>query len=222
MPVNLKQLAELLGLSQTTVSRALNGYPRSMRKRGRGCWRRLARRRVQPNRAAQRLATGKAYSIGSSCRSHRESIRNIHFGEFLAGLAEEAVDDDFHFVLNPQCARRREATFRRLAASGNVDAVFTAYMRRERSPHRDAEGSFHSLRGAWPLHAVPGTIPSSTDNTGAFYDAARLLIQLGHNRIALINGPEHSPSPSAGKRGWCARLAEKGLNLTIALVLTLR
>lgn len=62
--MNLKELSEHLKLSQTTVSRALNGYPEV---------RETTRRRVldaarefnySPNARAKGLATGRAMSIG--------------------------------------------------------------------------------------------------------------------------------------------------------------
>ena len=62
--MNLKQLSENLGLSQTTVSRALNGYPEVNE---------ATRKRValaadeygyRPSTRAKGLATGQALAIG--------------------------------------------------------------------------------------------------------------------------------------------------------------
>ena len=64
MKMNLKQLSEKLGLSQTTVSRALNGYSDVSE---------ATRQRVaemaeacgyRPNTMARRLAMGRADAIG--------------------------------------------------------------------------------------------------------------------------------------------------------------
>ena len=62
--MNLKQLSELLGLSQTTVSRALNGYPEVNEATRERVLRAVKETGYRPNKAAQRLATGKAGSIG--------------------------------------------------------------------------------------------------------------------------------------------------------------
>ncbi|RVH80582.1 LacI family DNA-binding transcriptional regulator [Sinorhizobium meliloti] len=219
MPVNLKQLAELLGLSQTTVSRALNGYPEVNAETRARVLEAVRETGYRPNRAAQRLATGKAYSIGLVMPIAAGIDSDIHFGEFLAGLAEEAVEHDFHFVLNPSAPEDEEATFRRLAASGNVDAVFIAYMRAN-DPRIEM---LKALSIPFVVHGRsiggPRDYPFlDVDNTGAFYDAARLLIQLGHNRIALINGPEHLTFSIRRRKGLVRALAEKGLNLDDALV----
>ena len=62
--MNLKQLAKELGLSQTTVSRALNGYPEvaeTTRRRGTEAAERL---NYRPNTRARSLATGRSMAIG--------------------------------------------------------------------------------------------------------------------------------------------------------------
>jgi len=127
--MKLREFAQQLGLSPTTVSRALNGYPEVNAETRQRVLQAVRETGYRPNRAAQRLATGKAYSIGMVMPIAPGIDSDVHFGEFLAGLAEEAVKHDFHFVLNPSAPEDEEVTFRRLAASGNVDALFLAYMR---------------------------------------------------------------------------------------------
>ncbi|MBD9622004.1 substrate-binding domain-containing protein [Ensifer sp. ENS06] len=219
MAVNLKQLAELLGLSQTTVSRALNGYPEVNAETRQRVLQAVRETGYRPNRAAQRLATGKAYSIGMVMPIAPGIDSDVHFGEFLAGLAEEAVKHDFHFVLNPSAPEDEEVTFRRLAASGNVDALFLAYMR----ANDPRIAMLKSLSIPFVVHGR--SIGESRDypfldidNTSAFYDATRLLIQLGHQRIALINGPEYLAFSIRRKKGMLRALAEHGLSLDEALV----
>ena len=131
--VNLKQLSQLLGLSQTTVSRALNGYPEVNAETRQRVLDAVRETGYRPNRAAQRLATGRAGSIGLVMPMADGIESDVHFGEFLAGLGDEAVKHDFHFVINPSHPEEEVATCRRLVASGNVDAMLLAYMR-EKDP----------------------------------------------------------------------------------------
>jgi len=51
------------------------------------------------------------------------------------------------------------------------------------------------------------------DNEGAFHEAARLLIQLGHRRIALINGDERETFAIHRERGMRRALAANELVL---------
>jgi LacI family transcriptional regulator len=212
--VNLKQLSQLLGLSQTTVSRALNGYPEVS---GETRERVLAAARdtgYRPNKAAQRLATGKAGSIGLVMPTAPGHPSDVHFGEFLTGLGEEALRHDFHFVIMPADPEDEVAALRRLAVSGNVDALFIAYMR-ARDPRI---AMLQSLSVPFIVHgrsvgAAPDYPFLDIDNEMAFYDAAKLLLQLGHRRFALMNGPAHLDFAMRRQNGVAAALSEWELTL---------
>ncbi len=85
--MNLKSLAQHLGLSQTTVSRALAGYAdvaEQTRIRVQGEARRLG---YSPNAAAQRLALGKARAIGIVMTTAGSLPSDPIFTEFVTGMA---------------------------------------------------------------------------------------------------------------------------------------
>ena len=213
--MNLKQLSELLGLSQTTVSRALNGYPEVNEATRERVLRAVKETGYRPNKAAQRLATGKAGSIGLVMPTAPGHQSDVHFGEFLTGLGEEAVRHDFHFVIMPADPDDEVAALRRLAISGNVDALFVAYMR----GHDPRLAMLKSLSMPFVVHGRSfGTEPDypylDIDNEAAFYDAARLLLQLGHTRFALMNGPAHLDFAIRRRNGLIGALGERGLELT--------
>ncbi|EPE99748.1 MULTISPECIES: substrate-binding domain-containing protein [Rhizobium] len=212
--MNLKQLSELLGLSQTTVSRALNGYPEVNEATRERVLQAVKETGYRPNKAAQRLATGKAGSIGLVMPTAPDHYSDVHFGEFLTGLGEEAVRHDFHFVIMPADPNDEVGALRRLAISGNVDALFVAYMR----GHDPRLPMLKSLSMPFLVHGRSiGSEPDypylDIDNEGAFYDATRLLLQLGHTRFALLNGPEHLDFAMRRKNGMIAALSERGLSL---------
>ncbi|MBB2693495.1 UNVERIFIED_ORG: LacI family transcriptional regulator [Rhizobium esperanzae] len=212
--MNLKQLSELLGLSQTTVSRALNGYPEVNEGTRERVLQAVKETGYRPNKAAQRLATGKAGSIGLVMPTAPGHQSDVHFGEFLAGLGEEAVRHDFHFVIMPADPDDEVAALRRLAISGNVDALFVAYMR----GHDPRLPMLKSLSMPYVVHgrsfgAELDYPYLDIDNEGAFYDATRLLLQLGHTRFALMNGQVHLDFAIRRKNGVISALAERGLVL---------
>lgn len=217
--VNLKQLSEMLGLSQTTVSRALNGYPEVNRETRERVLKAVRDTGYRPNKAAQRLATGKAGSIGLVMPTAPAHPSDVHFGEFLTGLGEEALRHDFHFVIMPADPDDEVGALRRLAVSGNVDALFVAYMRGN-DPRLDM---LKSLSIPFVVHGRSlGSEPDypylDIDNEAAFYEAAKLLLQLGHRRFALINGPAHLDFAIRRQRGVEAALGEQGLTLSEATV----
>jgi len=62
--MSLKELSEELGLSQTTVSRALNGYPEVNENTRNRVLQAAARSNYRPNQRAVSLATGRAMVVG--------------------------------------------------------------------------------------------------------------------------------------------------------------
>lgn len=212
MSIKLKQLAAHLGLSQTTVSRALNGYPEVNEETRQRVLEAVRETGYRPNKAAQRLATGRAGSIGLVMPVAAGIETDVHFSSFLSGLGEAAQRHDVHLVINPSSPEEEETTFRRLAASGNVDALFIAHVRRE-------DPRIPMLRTLQIPYMVHGRAIGQgedypfldIDNEGAFYDAARLLIDLGHRRIGLINGQEQLTFSIRRETGMKKALLEAGL-----------
>jgi LacI family transcriptional regulator len=207
--VNLKELARHLNLSQTTVSRALNGYPEVNEETRQRVLQAVKTTGYRPNRAAQRLATGRAGSIGLVMPTAPGRDTDLHFAEFLSGLGEVCLSEDIQLVISPSRPEDEEATFRKLAAGGTVDAIFLAYTRkndtridllRSLSLPFVVHGQTLDGRSDFPLLDI--------DNHGAFRDAARLLLQLGHRRIGLLNGPDYLTFAIARDEGFADALLE--------------
>ncbi|MFN3718737.1 MAG: LacI family DNA-binding transcriptional regulator [Rhizobium rhizophilum] len=212
--MNLKELSQMLGLSQTTISRALNGYPEVNEDTRQRVLKAAKETGYRPNRAAQRLATGKAGSIGLIMPISPDHSSDMHFAEFQSGLAEASIEHDFHFVIMPSRAEDEEQAIRWLVASGSVDGYYLAYIR-ERDP-RIAMAKSLSL--PFIVHGRSFGLDLDypfldVDNEGAFYDATRFLLQLGHKRVALLNGQADLDFACRRMRGTEKALAEKGLLL---------
>ncbi|MCZ8179997.1 MAG: substrate-binding domain-containing protein [Rhizobium sp.] len=212
--MNLKELSQMLGLSQTTISRALNGYPEVNEETRQRVMKAAKETGYRPNRAAQRLATGKAGSIGLIMPISPDHSSDMHFAEFQSGLAEASIVHDFHFVIMPSKAEDEEQAIRWLVASGSVDGYYLAYVR-EKDP-RIAMAKSLSL--PFIVHGRSFGIDLDypfldVDNEGAFFDATRFLLQLGHKRIALLNGQADLDFAHRRRLGTERALAEKGLLL---------
>ena len=187
--VNLKQLSALLELSQTTVSRALNGYPEVSEHTRLKVIEAARRYGYKPNSNARKLATGRAGSIGYVLPVGRNIDLDPHFVEFLSGLGEHALLREVDLSLTPAPLERESEAYRRIAASRSVDGVYLSSMRNDEkriSLVRDLKIPF--LAHGRALKPAEGYAFVDIDNEGAFHDAARLLMQLGHRRLAFLNG----------------------------------
>ena len=111
--MNLKELATLLGLSPTTVSRALNGYPEvNEATRARVAAAALAHN-YQPSTRAIRLATGRAMAVGHVIPiASRHEIVNPVFADFIAGAGETYSRNGYDLLLSVVPDADEERTYR--------------------------------------------------------------------------------------------------------------
>ena len=212
--MNLKQLSDMLALSQTTVSRALNGYPEVSEETRRRVADAAKRHGYRPNPSARRLATGKAGMIGYVLPTGASVDIDPHFVEFLSGLGDYARGHDLDLVLSPADASDEETTYRRIVANQQVDAVYVS----SPCPADRRVSLLNRLGIPFIVHGRSEGLDFDyayvdIDNEAAFRDAARLLIQLGHTRIALINGDIRQTFAIFRQRGMQRALADSGLAL---------
>lgn len=187
--VNLKQLSELLELSQTTISRALNGYPEVGETTRQRVLEAARTHGYKPNSSARKLATGRAGSIGYVLPVGHNVDLDPHFVEFLSGMGEHALTREVDLSLTPAPHDSETEAYRRIAASRSVDGVYLSSMRNDdKRISLVRELGIPFLAHGRALQPADGYAFVDIDNEGAFHDAARLLLQLGHQRLAFING----------------------------------
>jgi LacI family transcriptional regulator len=212
--VNLKQLSHMLSLSQTTVSRALNGYPEVSEETRRRVVDAAKRHGYRPNPSARRLATGKAGMIGYVMPTGDSVDIDPHFVEFLSGLGDYARAHELDLVLSPTAPDEEETTYRRIVANKQVDSIYVS------SP-RPADRRIILLNQLAIPYIVHGRSEGlgfdypylDIDNEAAFHDAVRLLVQLGHRRVALVNDELTKTFAIHRERGARRALAASGLAL---------
>ncbi len=209
--MRLKDLAGKLGLSQTTVSRALNGYPEVSEATRRRVLDAAQRYHYRPNPSARRLATGRAGAVGAVLSTNRNLLVDPHFVEFLAGVGERLAEDEMDIVLSPARANDEMNTYRRLVAGTRVDALILSgpLVEDERVPLLTALGHPFVVHGR-----TESPMPYAwldIDNEGAFRHATQHLLDLGHTRIGLINGPMRFTYAMHRERGFRQALAARGI-----------
>jgi LacI family transcriptional regulator len=218
--VNLKELSEILGLSQTTVSRALNGYPEVSEATRLRVQQIALENNYSPNARARGLATGRASAIGHVIPiGLRHEMVNPIFGDFISGVGEVYAREGFDLIMSVVSGDEEMNAYRNLSARSSVDGVVlhAPLMNDPRIPllrnlempfvvHGRASNEEHPY--AW----------LDVNNTSAFRRATDFLLDLGHTRIALINGLETMDFAYRRREGYVSALSERGITFDPSLM----
>lgn len=207
---DLKTLALELGLSQSTVSRALRahpGIPESTRRRVVAAAEAAGYR---PNARARSLATGRTETIGLSFPLERLQLPETNFVDVLAGISTAVTSRNYNLLLSP-FEGDEAAVLRKLASSKAIDGVIIT-----RPLVADPRiALLNELRLPFVLHGRSEIeLPYSfvdTDNDNAFERLTNLLLDYGHRRIVVINGLAQFRYVAARAASFRRAFAARGL-----------
>lgn len=213
--MNLKQLSKNLGLSQTTVSRALNGYPEvspATRQRVEDAARTF---NYRPSTRAKGLATGRALAIGHVIPvSSKHEMVNPIFGDFIAGAGETYSRNGYEMILSIVDDADEAHVYQGLKSRRAVDGVIV------HGPLIDDPRIplLHNLGLPFAVHgrASGCTLPYAwldVNNRSAFLRATNFLFDLGHVRIGLINGLEGMDFAHRRRAGYVQALAQHNVSV---------
>ena len=211
--MNLKELAQKLGLSPTTVSRALNGYPEVNEVTRERVVSAAKRHNYRPNSRAIRLATGRAMAVGHVIPvATKSEIMNPIFSDFIAGAGETYSKNGYDMLLSVVPDDAEAAAYRDLMSRGSVDGVIVHAVKRD-DPRIGVLRDL-GLPAVFHGRATGTALPYNwvdVNNRRAFQRATEFLLDLGHRRIGLVNGLEHMDFAIRRRTGYLDALAERGI-----------
>ncbi len=209
--MNIKALAKELGLSTSTVSRALNGYQdvnEATRKRVEEGAKALGYR---ANAGARRLVRGSTEAIGIVYSAAVENLGNPQFLDMAGGLSERLHAEHFDLMLAVASDEQDLDIYDRLFRGGRVDAVVVPNTRVD-----DARVNYLLEKG-YPFLAYGRTRDCSGyswfdfDNEAGSQLAVRHLVELGHTAMAYVHSPLALNFAVQRHQGFQAALLEAGL-----------
>lgn len=219
-PMSIARLAQLLGLSEGTVSRALNNYPdisQSTRERVAKAANEFGYR---PSSAARRLARGVVETIGFVLPSRKGHLSDPFLAEILDGVAAELAENDWDLLVSAVPENQDGVhVMERLISAGKVSGFVLTRTRRH-----DRRVEF--LRQAGVPFVVHGRTEDASDyawldidNEKAFVDIVHYLADLGHTRIGLLGGDLEMNFAWQRRTGFLNAVAELGLDADPALII---
>ncbi len=208
--VTIVDIADRLGLSPMTVSRALNGTPpgasAATRARVLACAADLG---YQPNRWARSLVQRRSSIVGIVI----PDIAHTFFAQITTGIEEVLEKSGYDILL---CHSRndpaREKSEIAMLTGSRVDGLIVASCQPPLSPDlfldiRRRKIPFVLIDRFFPKRSFAGV---RTDDREVGRVATAYLVSLGHSRIAFIGGPDLSPA-LLRRRGFSDALGSAGL-----------
>lgn len=210
--MSLKAIAKELGLSVTTVSRALNGYDDVSRETRARVEAEAQRRGYRPNTFARRLKMGKIDAVGLVFPVHPVPLNNSVFMDMVGEISHELARHEIDLLLIADDDLADKHSYMRMVQSRRVDALIVAHT-------LDQDPRLTQLQNAgFPFLALGRSqLPKpyawfDFDNYAGTYHATRWLIDKGHQRIALLGENNSQAFITQRRSGYLDALREAGLS----------
>jgi DNA-binding LacI/PurR family transcriptional regulator len=208
----IKDLAERLGVSASTVSRALNDKPgvaAGLRKR---VLELAAEMDFTPNRAARSLIGAGTFTVGFVFHQHDLPVSSDTFYlSILRGVERELAPEGYHVMLNTANNSITKADHLRVVRERLVDGLIMA------GPNLDPGLVLSVAQYRLPMVLVDNSLERTPldcvmcdDRQGA-RSAVEHLIWHEHRRIAFVGGPETWASTRERKAGYLKTMRLAGL-----------
>ncbi|MEG3755400.1 LacI family DNA-binding transcriptional regulator [Psychromonas arctica] len=212
--MSIKQLAEYLGLSKSTVSRALNGYSDVNSDTRLKVLEAAKILRYKANPTAQRLASGRSKNIGIILPANDRMFVSSAFSKVLASASELLIEHGYQLIVTTISSLQDEQkVYMDFISSGLVDGLFIV-----RTRHNDPRITLLKVHN-FPyvcLGYESGYQEDrfvDVDNQHAFYQLTQRQINARHQRIAFLNGPVQLTLAMAREQGYLQAMREATLKV---------
>ncbi len=217
--VTLKSLAKSLGLTESTVSRALNGYSDINENTVERVRKAALELGYKPNQNARRLATGIAEAVAFVIPQNHSSLAEPFVAQLLQGLDESLARRGWDLLVSHSLSAEDESnTIHRLITSGRVSGVVLS-----RPFRHDARiDLLQAAKFPFVVHGRSASCDSyawyDIDNELAFDTAVKHLVDLGHRRIGFIGAPLYFNFAHQRLQGYRSGLKSAGIPYDESLV----
>lgn len=211
--VSLKFLAQELGLTQSTVSRALNNYSDISEATRQRVKQAAEKHNYNANHLARRLATGLVESVAYLMPANTHAISEPFVSQLLEGLGQSLSARGWDLlVMQATSADEESDMIAKLSISGKVSGVVLS------RPYKQ-DSRIELLQ----KYKVPFIVHGRTldhenyawydvDSESAFADAVAHLASLGHQRIGFIGAPTYYQFAQMRLDGYRMGMMANGLS----------
>ncbi len=206
--ITIADVAEALGVSKTTVSRAISGKGRIGEETRNRVLEYIEANDYQPNVIAKSLAQSKTYNVALLMPSDYNLSTLPFFQNCMYGVSEAASKRDYDVLMVYSVSGQVE-NLRRVINNNKIDGVLLT-----RTLLHDDVADFVKERGI-PAVAIGSMedeelVQVDHDHRAACCQLTASLLEQGFQKIALIGGNEEYIVTRRRYQGFCEAFAQKG------------
>lgn len=211
----IREVAERAGVAPITVSRVINNSGYVSEKTRARVEAAVAELGYVPNVLARSLRSKRTNTLALILTD----ISNPFWTTVARGVEDAASDAGFNVILcNTDESEVEQDKYLRVLLQKRVDGVLLVPVRSTVEPIKFVQSQ------DTPVVVLDRRIPDAQadvvrcDSEGGAYRLTRLLLSLGHRRIAMLSGPEGVSTAEDRVAGYRRALAEAGLDDDAAMV----
>lgn len=212
----IDDIARELGISKTTVSRAISGKGRLSTETRAKVLDFIEKHNYKPNAVAKSLAHSRSFNIGLVLPGDRNSMDVAFFQQCTLGICEIASQNDYDILVTME-NEQSTGQMQRIIDNHKVDGVIAA--------RSEVDSPVISLLRAQKLPFIIIGSTSEADilhvdnnNREACRDLIAVLISRGVKRMALFGGAEHYCVTHSRLAGFQDACGQFGLSMQEQLV----
>lgn len=207
--MKIADISKDLGLSISTVSKALNGYPDVSEATRELVMQRARELGYQASASARNLRRGRTDKLGLLI-NHSIIYISEYLTEIVAGAGYVAEQNGKNITLYMETVHHPEG-IERICRSREIDGALLLWA----NPNRDTLRIFEEEKLPYILLGrrvdyEPASFVAPDNEAGA-YQLIRHLISLGHTRIGMMTRPVHGPTNTDRFAGYLRALREANL-----------
>ncbi len=220
MPTTLQDIADRLGISASTVSRALAEYPDIAISTRQRVLETAEEMGYRPNVIARMLQKQRTDTIGFIIPTHGPPFSDPFFSEILTAIGNQAAEQRYDLLVSTRAPGAEEmVVYKRMVQERRVDGLLVVRTRRQ--DHRIA----YLVEEQFPVVAFGKSdleveFPYlDVDSKSGVRRLTQHLIDLGHRRIACISAPLDLIFASARLEGYREALQANSIAIDESLVI---
>jgi len=206
--VTIDEIAKISQKSTSTVSKALNGYPEISEKTRIKIVEIATRLGYTPNATAQSLVRRRSNTIGVVYEVE-SGLKNLFFSSVLEAFRKHVESAGYDILMLSNNTKNGLNYFKH-CKSKNVDAVLVVSGGTNVESIRDLQESDLAVFTLDPVAPSKNSIYSNSFK--AIRRACRYLYELGHKKIAYINGDKTNFIGSERLQGYLHFIEERSLD----------